>query len=342
MDQENNSVWKLLNDLSSKKGITEVSINKPNRVFVERAGKYIQLNVDLHREDIDNFILDVAQINNKECNFEEPILDGSLPDGSRVNIIIPPYSNDFPAISIRKYLKNINAFHSSNGAFDIYEKWISFFKAAVAAKVNIIVSGGTGSGKTTFLNLLLQEIPSDQRIITVEDTLELNFNLPNTVRLETSYNPNLKITIQDLVKNTLRMRPDRIIIGEVRGAEVFDLLQAMNTGHDGSMSTIHANSPAETLQRMETLFLLAGHDVPYQVVRRQIASGLNLIVQISRHKEGKRIISEIAEVNGMEGDTILTSTLAQYEDEGLKTTGIVPKIIDRLHYDGGLPRDFFT
>lgn len=344
---ERNTVWKLLRDLASKKGITEISINDARHVFVEREGKFIQLNVPLSKADIKQFILDVAKFNNREIGVSNPILDGNLPDGSRINAILEPYAKGSPAISIRKYLKTINNFHSSQGVFGLYGKWIEFLKAAVAAKLNIVVAGGTGAGKTTLLNLLLQEISPEERVITIEDTFELSFKLPNVVRLEASKkvdNKGKPVTMQALVKNTLRMRPDRIVIGEVRGGELFDLLQAMNTGHDGSMCTIHANSPVETLQRMETLFLLAGHDVPTSVVRRQMASAIDFIVQIQRTREGKRIVSSIQEVTGMEQDVILTQTIAEWgeEDEALQSSGITPKNIDKLHYEGGIPKDFFT
>ena len=202
-------------------------------------------------------------------------------------------------------------------------------------------------GKTTFLNLLLGELSHQERIITIEDTLELNLNNPNTVRLEArniqSKESQTSLSIQQLVKNTLRMRPDRIIIGEVRGGELFDLLQAMNTGHDGSMTSVHSNSPGECLSRMETLFLMSGHDLPYHVVRKQMVNGVDFIVQISRDKDGKRVISNIAEVTGMEADNIQLSTIASLDDEGvLSATGVTPTVMQRLNRQGGLPVDFFS
>jgi pilus assembly protein CpaF len=345
MPAAENSVWKLLQDLSNKKGISEISINSPKEVFVEREGKFIQLNVALTKNDIAQFITEVAQFNHKTCNQDNPIMDGVLPDGSRINIITAPFVQSGAAISIRKYIKSIQTFHSNPGIFGLFDKWVQFFKAVINARLNIIVAGGTGVGKTTFLNLLLQEVNPQERIVTIEDTLELNFRMPNLVRLEAgakTVGSSKIMTTADLVKNTLRMRPDRIIIGEVRGAELFDLLQAMNTGHDGCMCSIHASSSAECLQRMETLFLLAGFDVPHRVVRRQIASGVDLIIQLSRERDGRRVVSEITEVTGMEGDTILMSKLAIFDDEGLKSTGVTSTKMDRLHVDGGLPRDFFN
>jgi pilus assembly protein CpaF len=344
INQTDNSVWNFLNDLSNKKGITEVVINGPKSVFVERGGKFIQLNVSLSKNDIYAFTYDVASYNNKECDADQPILDGILPDGSRINIIIEPFVDKSPAISIRKYLKDFKTFDTATGAFGIFDRWSVFFKACVMARVNLIVSGGTGVGKTTFLNMLLNEVHHDERIITIEDTLELQINTPNSVRLEASLKSTItgnQVTVRDLVKNTLRMRPDRIIVGETRGGEIFDLFQAMNTGHNGSMSSVHANSPGECLSRMETLYLLAGYDVPYHVVRRQIASALNIIVQISRDDSGKRIVSNISELTGVEGDRILSHDLATYNDGGLKASGIAPSILSRLIKDGDLPQDFF-
>ena len=204
----------------------------------------------------------------------------------------------------------------------------------------MVVSGGTGVGKTTLLNLLIAEIPKAERVITIEDTLELNVNLPNVVRLESgakSLYSSASINTRDLVKNTLRMRPDRVIIGETRGGELFDLLQAMNTGHEGSMTSIHSNSGGECLSRMETLFLMAGFDIPIVVVRKQISSAINFIVQVGRDKEGNRVITEVVEICGMEGPSILTQPILQRDDEGhLIFSGFAPKCMDKLHRHGGL------
>jgi len=329
--------------LETKKGITEISINGPKKVFIERAGKMIQLAVDLTEEDLDNFTKDVAQIRFEKYNIEDsPIINTNLPDGSRINIIKQPFAHESHAVSIRKYLKEIKTFKDSDGIFGLYGKWIEFLKSAVRARLNIIISGGTGTGKTTLLNLLLQEANQEERIITIEDTLELNFEHKNLVSLESFQTQLFSLSTRDLVKNTLRMRPDRIVIGESRGEEFFDLLQAMNTGHAGSMSTLHASSALECIQRMETLFLLAGIDIPMNAIRHQISSGVNLIIQITRDPSGKRIISEVLELSGMEGDQILSSQLAHFDDGGLKATGVAPKVIDQLHFDGGLPRDFFS
>jgi pilus assembly protein CpaF len=334
----------LINDLNRKSGITEILINGPKHVFVERAGQFIQLNANLPAEDITSFIEEVATMNQKVCNHDFPILDGNLPDGSRINIINEPFVQGSPAISIRKYLKFISSFDHNPAIFGLNSKWIEFFKAMMKARLNIVVSGGTGVGKTTFLNLLINEIGKNERVITIEDTLELSVNLPNVVRLESgakSLQSKSHLTTRDLVKNTLRMRPDRIIIGETRGPELFDLLQAMNTGHEGSMTSVHANSGGECLSRMETLFLLAGFEIPLIVVRKQMTSAINFIVQLGRDHEGQRVITEIIEVCGMEGQTMLTQPIAIREEGFLVFKGIAPKVFDVLHRDGGLPLNFF-
>jgi pilus assembly protein CpaF len=339
-----NSIWNLLNDLGSKSGITEISINGPKNVFVERGGQFIRLATNLPKEDIDQFILDVASYNLKSCDKDHPILDGSLPDGSRINIIAEPFVQGSPAISIRKYLKALSSFDKNPDAFGLTPKWIEFLRACVASHMNIVVSGGTGVGKTTFLNLLLGEIAQAERVICIEDTIELSLSLPNVVRLESGSKnqySSASLSTRDLVKNTLRMRPDRIIIGETRGPELFDLLQAMNTGHEGSMTSIHANSGGECLSRMETLFLMAGFDIPLMVVRKQLASALNFIVQLGRDKEGKRVITEIVEVCGMEGNVLVTQQIAKREDGILVAQGIAPKKIAEIHRMGGLPLNFF-
>jgi pilus assembly protein CpaF len=344
MEEKENTVWNLINDLGSKRGITEVVINDPKRVFVEREGQFIQLNVQLSKNDLYSFAKEVAHFNKKEFNAENPILDGNLPDGSRVNIISEPYSQGSPAVTIRKYLKTIKSFDDDDFIFGLNKRWIEFFKSMVASRCNIIVSGGTGVGKTTFINLLLKEMSPAERVIIIEDTKELSLSSPNVVRLEVfaASKDHSGLSARDLVKNTLRMRPDRIIVGEVRGGELFDLLQAMNTGHDGSMSSIHSNSPGECISRMENLFLMSGFDVPFQVVRKQITQGVDFIIQLGRNREGQRVVNQIMEITGMEGPNILSQQLALRDDDGLIGTGISPKNMSKLHRDGGLPQDFFN
>jgi pilus assembly protein CpaF len=338
-----NSVWGLLKDLATKSGITEVIINRPDNVYIERAGEFIRLNTTLDRYDIDSFIQDCADYNKKSFDETHPVLDGRLPDGSRLNVISDAFSLSCPAITIRKYLKNIKTFDTSKGIFGTNPKWITLLTALVHSKMNIIVSGGTGVGKTTFLNLLLQEVSPSERIITIEDTRELSFNLPNVVRLESRLMPESEgqsLSTRDLVKNTLRMRPDRIIIGEVRGGEVFDLLQAMNTGHEGSMGSIHANSPLECLNRMENLYLLAGYDVPVRAIRYQISTSIDFIIQVGRDKEGNRVVKQLTEVSSMEQDRITLQDIAKMVDGRPKFTGLVPQRIKDL-MEFGVKSDFF-
>ena len=214
----------------------------------------------------------------------------------------------------------------------------------MASRLNFVVSGGTGVGKTTFMNLMINEISLQERVIAIEDTRELTINLPNVVRLESgvkTLQSSVMLSTRDLVKNTLRMRPDRIIIGESRGGELFDLLQAMNTGHDGSMTSIHASSAGECLSRMETLFMLAGFEIPNSVVRKQISSAVDFIIQLGRDKEGNRVVHEIIELCGMEKNTILTQTIASREDGILTFKGVAPRSMDKLHKIGGMPSNFF-
>jgi len=342
MDLANNA-WKLLNDLSSKKGITEIIINNTDNIYIERDGELIRLNVRIPAEEIMSFCKDIAKFNKVNFNLNHPIIDGVLPDGSRVNIISQTYTTGAPAITIRKYLKNIQTFDESPGIFGLSEKWKVFIQALVQSKQNIIISGGTGNGKTTFMNLMLQEVSPTERVVTIEDTKELQVTLPNTVRLVsrgTSSNIDQPLTIRDLLKNTLRMRPDRIIIGEVRGGEAFDLLQAMNTGHNGSMCTIHANTPAECLSRLENLFLFSGFDIPMLAVRQQVSTAVDFVIQLDRTREGKRIVRKITEVSNMEGDRILLQDVGIHEDGQAVFTGLVPKRMKDL-IDYGLNADFF-
>jgi len=338
-----NTVWKLLNELSKKSGITEVIINNIDNVYIERDGEFIRLNVNLQPEHVITFCKDVAKFNKMVFNSSHPILDGVLPDGSRINLISSVYTGSSPAITIRKYLKSISTFEGSPGVFGLNAKWVQFLQTMVQAKMNVVVAGGTGSGKTTCLNLLLQEVAPTERVITIEDTKELSFNIPNSVRLISKNlasqieNP---LQIRELLKNTLRMRPDRIIIGEIRGEEAFDLLQAMNTGHDGSMCTIHANSPAESLSRLENLFLFSGYDVPLLAIRQQMAAGIDFIIQLDRSRDGERIISKITEVSNLEGEKILLQDIGTRTEDGPEFTGLVPKRM-KLLMEYGLKADFF-
>jgi len=338
-----NSVWKMIDDLSKKSGITEIIINNTDNVYIEREGELIRLNIKHGADHINAFIKDIARLNHTEFNAKFPILDGSLPDGSRINIISSDFTGSAPAITIRKYLKTIQSFDTSPGIFGLSDKMVKLLSTMVLAKKNLIISGGTGNGKTTFMNLLLQEISSIERVITIEDTRELQVRLPNCVRLlsKVSSNPEAKsLSTRDLLKNTLRMRPDRIIIGEVRGEEAFDLLQAMNTGHDGSMCTIHSNNPPEAVSRLENLFMFAGFDIPVKAIRQQITSAVDFIIQLDRNRDGKRIVSKITEINGMEGDRILMSDIVSTQNGKPVLTGLVPQSMKSL-MEYGLTSDFF-
>lgn len=339
-----NTVWILLQEIATKKRITEIIINSPDNIYLEREGELIRINSRVRPEDLTEFCQQVAEINKVEFSPSYPLLDGTLPDGSRINIVSSLYTGKFPAITIRKYLNEISTFDDLNGRFNITDKWIELLKVLVRAKTNILVAGGTGVGKTTFLNMLLQEIVPTQRVVTIEDTRELSFNLPNTVRL-TSANRSSKVKnplkMTDLVRNALRMRPDRIIIGEVRGPEAFDLLQAMNTGHDGSMCTVHANSSSEALMRIENLYMLAGHDIPLKAIRYQMKTAIDYIIHLERDRDLGRVVGSISEVTGMEGDKILLQKLGERGDFGLEFTGLVPDEVQRL-IDAGLPRDYFN
>ncbi len=337
-----NRINDLIDELAKKSGISELIINKNDNVYVEKDGEMIRIDAKFSDEEMDLFCQDLAVFNRKTFDSKSPILDGNLPDGSRVNLIHKDYTNSSHAITIRRYSKTIKNFDGAPGIFGLNDQWTDFFKLLVKARLNVVVAGGTGVGKTTCLNLLLQEIPSKERVITIEDTRELQFNLPNIVRLEAR--PGLTdikgLTIRDLLKNTLRMRPDRIIVGEVRGGEVFDLLQAMNTGHEGSMTSVHANTPGECLLRLENLYMLSGYDLPLKALRYQISTAIDFIIQIKRDKNGSRIVHQVTEVSGMEGDKILLQDIGVQKNGELKFTGLVPTCFAKLQ-KAGLPKEFF-
>jgi pilus assembly protein CpaF len=337
-----NGINELIDELAKKAGISELIINKNDNIYVEKDGEMIRIDAKFTDGEIDEFCEGIAQYNRKEFNQFYPILDGNLPDGSRVNLIHKDYTSSTHAITIRRYQKNIKTFDGSPGIFGLNSQWTDFLKLLIRARMNIIVSGGTGVGKTTFLNLMLQEMNTKERIITIEDTRELQFNLPNVVRLEARPAvAELKgLAIRDLLKNTLRMRPDRIIVGEVRGGEVFDLLQAMNTGHEGSMTSVHANSPGECLLRLENLYLLSGYDLPIKALRYQISTAVDFIIQIRRDKNGQRIVHQVSEVANMEGDKVLMQDIGAWKNGEFRFTGLVPACVARLQ-KAGLPKEFF-
>jgi pilus assembly protein CpaF len=314
-----------LEPLLADETVTDIMVNGANKVYVERKGKLVLTEVrfrnDAHVMNIANRI--VSQVG-RRIDESQPLCDARLLDGSRVNIIVPPLAIDGPSISIRKFSKKNITLDVMARQGNISAPMATVLKIASRSRLNILISGGTGSGKTTLLNAMSQMIDPGDRIVTIEDAAELQLQQPHVVRLETrppSLEGSGEITMRDLVKNSLRMRPDRIIMGEVRGSEAVDMLQAMNTGHEGSLSTIHANKPREALTRLENMVGMAGINLPSKAVRTQIAAALDLIVQVSRMRDGMRRITHVMEVVGMEGDVITTQDLFLYEFEGEDADG---------------------
>ncbi len=325
--------------------ITEVMVNSGNPIYVERGGKLYKTDERFGSEErlrqvIDRIVSGVG----RRIDESSPMVDARLPDGSRVNAIIPPLAVDGPALTIRKFSKTRFTLDDLVAFGTLTPETTDFLAACVRGRLNIIISGGTGTGKTTLLNVLSSLVSEDERIVTIEDAAELQLDQEHLVRLE-SRPPNVEgrgdVTIRDLVRNALRMRPDRIIVGEVRGAEALDMLQAMNTGHDGSLSTLHANSPRDALSRIETMVLMAGMELPLRAVRDQTASALDLIVHLSRLRDGTRRVTQISEVVGTEGDMVTLSDLFIFDysagiaDDGrfkgtLAPTGLRPSFTDRL------------
>lgn len=327
--------------------ISEVMVNHAKEVYIERDGKLIETKTRFEDDEhvkrvIERIVLPLG----RRIDEESPMVDARLPDGSRVNAVIPPAAIDGPSITIRKFGEDKLEIDDLIEFGSLTPTMAEFLKACVAARLNIVISGGTGSGKTTLLNILSSFIPAEDRIVTIEDSAELQLQQDHVVRLE-SVPPNLEgkgeVTIRSLVRNSLRMRPDRIVVGEVRGGEALDMLQAMNTGHDGSMTTVHANNPRDALARLETLALMAGLDLPLNVIREQIASAVDVIVQQARLRDGSRKVTYITEVGGMEGNTIVLTDIFKFKQTGyvdgavfgeLEPTGIRPLFMDYLKSAG--------
>jgi len=315
--------------------ISEIMVNGPEQVFVEKRG-LLELS-DAQFEDNQHVMRIIEKIVSplgRRIDESSPMVDARLPDGSRVNAIIPPLALNGPTITIRKFAKKPLNVGNLISYGTITSDMALFIESCIKARLNIVVSGGTGSGKTTTLNVLSSFIPDNERIVTIEDAAELQLGQAHVVRLE-SRPANIEgkgaISIRDLVKNALRMRPDRIVIGEVRGGEALDMLQAMNTGHDGSITTGHANSPRDMLARLETMVLMAGMDLPVRAIREQIASAIDIIIQQARLKDGSRKITHITEVQGMENDTIVLQDIFTLNEKGtFSATGIRPKFMEKL------------
>jgi pilus assembly protein CpaF len=336
--------------------VSEVMVNGPKKVYVEKKGKLIKTAVTFENNEqvlrvIDRIILPLG----RRVDADSPTVDARLPDGSRVNAVVPPVAIDGASITIRKFRKDKLSMQQLVEFGSITAQMSEFLRACVVSRLNIIISGGTGSGKATLLNVLSSLIPETERIVTIEDAAELQLQQDHIVRLETkvaSLEGKGQVTIRDLVKNALRMRPDRIIVGECRGGETLDMLQAMNTGHDGSLTTLHANTPRDSLSRTETMVLMAGMDLPIKVVRQQVSAAIDLIVQVTRLKDGSRKVTAITEVAGMEGETIVLTDIFRFEQTSitsdgkivgqLKPTGIRPLFTPRLEAAGfKLPPEVF-
>ncbi|MDA8066708.1 MAG: CpaF family protein [Thermaerobacter sp.] len=337
--------------------ITEVMVNNPRQVYVERRGKIEPTDVSF-RDDAQVFQLieKIVTPIGRHIDESSPMVDARLPDGSRVNAVIPPLALKGPCITIRKFAKDPYHMDDLVSFGTVNQKIALFLSAAVRAKLNVLISGGTGTGKTTFLNVLSSYIPEDERIVTIEDAAELQLQQDHVVPMEVRP-PNLEgqgeINIRQLVKNSLRMRPDRIIVGEVRTGEALDMLQAMNTGHDGCMTTVHANSPRDALSRLETMVMMAGMELPSRAIREQVAAALDLVVQLSRLKDGTRKVVNVSEIQGMEGDVIVMQDIFKFHTTGMdgkgyvtgefQGAGIRPRVYQKMQDAGtDLPPDVFS
>lgn len=333
---------KLLSDPS----VSEVMVNGPKQVYIERKGKLVLSDVAFDDDDhVMRVVERIVRPLGRRVDHKVPMVDARLPDGSRVNVIVPPAAIDGPTLTIRKFPTKRLTVEDLIGFGSMSPQIAEFLRACVISRFNIVVSGGTGSGKTTLLNVLSSFIPEDERVVTIEDSAELQLAQPHVVRLEArppDPDGTGAVTIRDLVKNSLRMRPERIIVGEIRSGEAIDMLQAMNTGHDGSLTTLHANNPREATARIETMALMGGLDIPLKVIREQIAKAVDLIVQQSRVADGSRKVTYITEVIGMEGESIVTQDIFKYDETlgpdgkpiGMKPTGLRPFLSNRLEAAG--------
>ncbi len=321
----------LLQDFVEDKSITEIMVNGTDNIFIEKEGRIYPVNQSFEsKEKLSDIIQQIVSSSNRIVNESNPIVDARLSDGSRVNVVLPPVAIDGPAVTIRKFPHNPITIEQLIEYKSVSQEAANFLESLILGKYNILVSGGTGSGKTTFLNVLSNFIPKTERIITIEDSAELQINdIPNLVRLEVR-NPNTEgentISIRDLIKTTLRMRPDRIVIGEVRDEAAFDLLMVLNTGHDGSLSTIHANSPKDTLSRLESLVLMAA-DIPLLAIRKQIASAIDIIVHLGRLRDKSRRVLEISEVLDCEEDEIKLNTIYHFVEKAEEDGKIIGELV---------------
>jgi pilus assembly protein CpaF len=337
--------------------INEVMVNGPDQVYIEKSGKLVLTDVKFKNDDhVYHVIKKIVEPIGRRIDESSPMVDARLIDGSRVNAIIPPLAIDGPSLTIRKFSEDPFLVEDLIKFGTLNAKMAEFIEYCIVGKLNIVVSGGTGSGKTTTLNVLSGYIPDEDRIITIEDAAELKLSQTHVVRLETrpaNIEGKGEVTIRDLVKNSLRMRPDRIVIGEVRGGEALDMLQAMNTGHDGSLTTGHANSPRDMLSRLETMVLMSGMNLPVKAIRSQISSAIDIIIQQSRMQDGSRKITNITEVHGMENDVIVLQDVFKFQRQNLSNTGkvngnfeysgIIPKTVNKLKENGiRIPLSIFS
>jgi pilus assembly protein CpaF len=345
-----------LEPLLADSSVCDILVNSPKKIYIERGGKLELTNIEFKDDEhLMRVIERIVSMVGRRIDESSPMVDARLQDGSRVNAIIPPLSLDGPVLSIRRFgaepLRMDSLIQKGAVTKDIAE----MFEMCVRARLNVLISGGTGAGKTTLLNALSANIPSDERIVTIEDSAELQLQQPHVVRLETrpaNIEGKGEVGQRELVKNALRMRPDRIVIGEVRGGEAIDMLQAMNTGHDGSLTTIHANTPRDALSRIETMIQMTGMRLSDRAMRQQIASALDLVIQVARLSDGSRRVTSISEITGMEGEIITMQEIFQFERKGMdsdgkvigrfRPTGVRPRFAERLKmYGMQLPRVFF-